>query len=555
MSLNCTINIVRAFLASNHMLVDNEWLSGCVEFLIEDNSHTETEIKNLAKEQWLLNDLKDICPGSLPRNLKNQHKTTLNGRFILQINAVVDIGTPAYQQYLKLQKVNTENIDATTKFDEKISNHRMIKLYMTDGVQDVTGIEYRPMRNLSCDITPGCKVLVKGQISAAYGKIGNTSPQTTSTLSWNPDVKVDKTLLNRALSSEKRVFRCPIECRRGMMLLTESSVELLGGEVQEIVVSNSLAGLLSSKLGLPITQDSNLNTTISRRNIDIPSPHRQVPPQNEPTFDQTTRPIARVKSIQVQNDDDDFDLDQLAAIEAEFSESPSNTNTQHSNEMFKATYTGHSTETMSGEVPSDKPYKRLSDTNDSQPEKKFKLNTVDDYPEEDDLFEDEDYLKELELKLDEREMRKLPIEVSLEPFVYIRQINDLDVYDKVGKVFKIKGQIMKLLSKLSVGKEGWSLKCTLVDGTGAIDVEFTSDVLSKLVGITPQEMAEIKKEIAKKPELKEKAMSALEKAKQSLQALYCIIEITFFDVPKITQLIQFDSRHVHLLKERQQSIG
>ncbi|CAF4928453.1 unnamed protein product [Pieris macdunnoughi] len=507
MSLNCTINIVRAFLASNHMLVDNEWLSGCVEFLIEDNSHTETEIKNLAKEQWLLNDLKDICPGSLPGNLKDQHKTTLNGRFILQINAVVDIGTPAYQQYLKLQKVNTENIDATTKFEEKVSNHRMIKLYMTDGVQDVTGIEYRPMRNLSCDITPGCKVLVKG----------------------------------------------PIECRRGMMLLTEGSVELLGGEVQEIVVSNSLAGLLSTKLGLPITQESNLNTTISRRNTDIPSPHRQVPPPNEPKFDQTTRPIARVKSIQVHDDDDDFDLDQLAAIEAEFSESP-NTNTQHSNGMFKTPYAGHSTETMSGEVHSDKPYKRLSDNTDSQPEKKFKLNTADDYPEEDDLFEDEDYLKELELKLDEQEMQKLPIEVSPEPFVYIRQINELSVYDKVGKAFQIKGQIMKLLSKLSVGKEGWSLKCTLVDGTGAIDVEFTSDVLSKLVGITPQEMADIKKEIAKKPELKEKAISALEKAKHSLQALYCIIEITFFDVPKITQLIPFDSRHVHLLKERQQSI-
>ncbi|XP_022126852.2 recQ-mediated genome instability protein 1 [Pieris rapae] len=508
MSLNCTINIVRAFLASNHMLVDNEWLSGCVEFLIEDNSHTETEIKNLAKEQWLLNDLKDICPGSLPGNLKNQHKTTLSGRFVLQINAVVDIGTPAYQQYLKLQKVNTENIEATTKFDDKVSNHRMIKLYMTDGVQDVTGIEYKPMRNLSCDITPGCKVLVKG----------------------------------------------PIECRRGMMLLTESSVELLGGEVQEIVVSNSLAGLLSSKLGLPITQDPSLNTITSRRNTDIPSPNRQVPPLNEPTFDQTTRPIARVKSIQVHNDDDDFDLDQLAAIEAEFSESPSNTNTQHSNEMFKPPYTGDSTETISGALNSDKPYKRLSDNNDSQPEKKLKLNTADDYPEEDDLFEDEDYLKELELKLDEREMRKLPIEVSPEPFVYIRQINGLSVYDKVGKAFKIKGQIMKLLSKLSVGKEGWSLKCTLVDGTGAIDVEFTSDVLSNLVGITPQEMADIKKQIAKKPELKEKAMSALEKAKQSLQALYCIIEITYFDVPKITQLIPFDSRHVHLLKERQQSI-
>lgn len=69
------------------------FISRCVEYLSENNSHTEVEIKNLAKEQWLLNDLKEICPGSLPKNLKNQHKIILNGRFVLQINAVVDIGT------------------------------------------------------------------------------------------------------------------------------------------------------------------------------------------------------------------------------------------------------------------------------------------------------------------------------------------------------------------------------------------------------------------------------------------------------------------------------
>lgn len=45
----------------------------------------------------------------------------------------------------------------------------------------------------------------------------------------------------------------PVECRRGTLLLTESAVELLGGEVQEIAVSNSLSGLLSTKLGVTIT--------------------------------------------------------------------------------------------------------------------------------------------------------------------------------------------------------------------------------------------------------------------------------------------------------------
>lgn len=44
-----------------------------------------------------------------------------------------------------------------------------------------------------------------------------------------------------------------MECRRGMLLLTEGTVELLGGEVQEAAITNSLASQLSSKLGLSIT--------------------------------------------------------------------------------------------------------------------------------------------------------------------------------------------------------------------------------------------------------------------------------------------------------------
>lgn len=68
----------------------------CVEYLSEDNNYTETEIKSLAKEQWLLNDLKTICPGSLPANLKSQQKTLLTGKYVLQINATIDIGETFY---------------------------------------------------------------------------------------------------------------------------------------------------------------------------------------------------------------------------------------------------------------------------------------------------------------------------------------------------------------------------------------------------------------------------------------------------------------------------
>ncbi|XP_063625690.1 recQ-mediated genome instability protein 1-like [Cydia splendana] len=481
MSSSNLINSVRNFLASNFMRVEDEWLTGCVEYLTEDgsNNYSESDIQNLAKEQWLLNDLKEICPGSLPANLKSQQKTVLNGRFALQINAAVDIGTPAYQQYMKLQKVNTENLEATTKFEDKVPNHRMIKLYLTDGVQEISAIEYRPMRNLSCDITPGCKVLIKG----------------------------------------------PIESRRGVLLLTESSIELLGGEVQEIAVPNSLAGLLSSKLGLPMTQGTaaDLNTTVHRI-ADIPLPHSEMPPARDQQFEtfDPPRPVAIVTSVQQANfADDDIDIDQLAAIEAQLTNKRS-----------------------------------LTDDN-NKPEKKLKIdpistiNRVDDYPDDNDLFvEDEDYLRELESKFDTDN----PVQISSEPFTYLKLINEMREIEKAGRVFRVKAQIMKLLSKLSVGKEGWSLRCTIVDGTGSLDVDFTNNVLSKLVGYTPQEMNQLKKQMATNPQLKQKAVMALQKAKEALQVLYCIIELTMLEVPKITCLTPFDGSHLDLLKKRKTNL-
>lgn len=235
------------------------------------------------------------------------------------------------------------------------------------------------------------------------------------------------------------------------------------------------------------------------RNTNIPTPHTQMPaaytPTSVPTFDHQLPPNTPQLSNNTHQQsnnvnqpstfaDDDIDVDQLAALEAQI------------------------------ELPGKRPHS----TNITNAEKKQKTNTINqpqDYPDENDLFleEDEDYLREIEAQIDagnnglNAAQNTGPTSVSSEPFVYIKQINDMNEPDKAGNVFKVKGQIMSLLSKLSVGKNGWSLKCTIVDGTGSLDVEFTSDVLSKLVGFTPQEMNAIKKQMATKPELKEKAIS------------------------------------------------
>lgn len=167
--------------------------------------------------------------------------------------------------------------------------------------------------------------------------------------------------------------------------------------------------------------------------------------------------------------------------------------------------------------------KRSSNDELVNPVKKLKKSDTDLMCDPyDDIIEDEEYLKEMEAQFDAQETslnNSLAIfdmpnntpnsrwsvpEMPLEPFVYIKQINELDEIDNIGSVFKVKAQILKVLSKLTVGKKGWQLSCKIVDGTGTLDVDFSSDVLSKLVGFTPQEMIKMKGQIAKDPGVKEK---------------------------------------------------
>lgn len=480
MSSDSLIHIVRQYLASRYILVDEEWLNDCIEHFSTNSNTNETEIKRLVEEQWFLNDLKIVCPGTLPANLKNQHKYILQGNFVVQINSVIDIGTPAYQQYLKLKKVNMENVEATTNVEEKIPNHRMLMLQLTDGVQDISAIEYKPMRNLSCDIKPGFKILLKG----------------------------------------------PVVCRRGMLLLTENTVELLGGEVEELFESNSLASILHTKLG--VNTHPEYSATNQTRISNIITAYPEVLSINNHTSERITE-LPENGTHQTTNfSDDEIDIDQLEALEPQLIDNCG---------------------------------KRSLNSHDLNPDKKLKtgnVNRVEDYPEDDDdlIFEDTDYMREIDAQIDAKENslptppNTGPIQVSSEPFIYIKQILDMNENQKAGKVFKVKAQVMTLLSKLSVSKNEWILKCTIADGTGCLDVDFTSNALSKLVGFTPQHLFEMRKQLKTKTELEEKLKTALKNAKDELQVMYCLIEITMFDTPKITNYMPYEFMHVEQLQRR-----
>lgn len=82
---------------------------------------------------------------------------------------------------------------------------RMLLLHLTDGTQSVQATEYALIPLLNLDILPGSKILIKG----------------------------------------------PVECRKGVFLLRPNNMQLLGGEVEELVSVNAPENILARRLGLP----------------------------------------------------------------------------------------------------------------------------------------------------------------------------------------------------------------------------------------------------------------------------------------------------------------
>jgi RecQ mediated genome instability protein len=125
----------------------------------------------------------------------------------LQITHILNIGVSAYSQYQKIKKGQEDNseVSAEVKIQSKWEpkGQRMLMLHVTDGFQDVQAMEYVPIPQLNLDIIPGCKILIKG----------------------------------------------PVECRRGVMLLHPKNVEVMGGEVQELVDVNAPENVLARIIG------------------------------------------------------------------------------------------------------------------------------------------------------------------------------------------------------------------------------------------------------------------------------------------------------------------
>ncbi|MFT7811857.1 recQ-mediated genome instability protein 1 [Arapaima gigas] len=196
-----------------HIQVPSSWLEACVRWILEESRGTDmpqSQVNQQALEQWLLTDLRDLSHPVLPAGISEALKTEVSGFYCLQMDSLLDISQPAYAQLQQWtgKDCSNDGVSAVTQATQRpweAKPTRMLLLQLTDGVQNLEGMEYEPISSLNTSLRPGTKILLQGSV----------------------------------------------QCRLGVLLLKPENVKVIGGEVEDLLEQNSQSRVLCRKLGLP----------------------------------------------------------------------------------------------------------------------------------------------------------------------------------------------------------------------------------------------------------------------------------------------------------------
>uniref|UniRef100_A0A672R4E5 RecQ-mediated genome instability protein 1 n=1 Tax=Sinocyclocheilus grahami TaxID=75366 RepID=A0A672R4E5_SINGR len=441
-------------------------------------------------EQWLLTDLRDLSHPVLPERISEALKTELNSCYCLQMDSLLDVSQPAYTQLQRIRGTNCSNdqVSAVTPETQRpweAKPTRMLMLQLTDGVQSLEGMEYRPIPALSTNLPPGTKLQLVG----------------------------------------------PIGVRLGVLLLKAENVKVLGGEVEQLLEIYSQSRVLCGTLGLPEENhpqgeepddqellasveapvdhqvaDSGYNSMASETSFrpyqSQPRP-QATPVSREDDWDMEEIPDDDFRSIPENFDDvpqnvvddvpedfDDIPLEELESvmcpIDSEFEEPeanlPNQPKTEEPSQTFrsKALLGTTNQSRIFNEVP------RTSITSSS-------TNTVGSSGCE----------------------REAPTP----PYLCMLQAGHWPPA-KV-QTLQLQAFIVTLKGNLRSSSGMWELGATISDGTGYLDVDLSDAMLTKLIGYTAPEARVLRKDLARRGEVD----SGIQRCQRELVDMCCMMSV------------------------------
>lgn len=457
---------VKTWLSSTwHVKVPDPWLEACINWILEENggsSFSQAEINKQVFEQWLLADLRDLDFPVLPAGILNSQKFELCGFYATQIDSLVDVSLPAYSQLQNLRGKGNGNdqVTATTQVTQhpwQAKPSRMLMLQLTDGVQNVQGMEYQSVPALHVGLSPGTKILLQGTISCRLGVLLLKS-ENVKVLGGEVEALSEETsqvkVLSRLIGIEENTLppRTPGQGESAVrqqdvieQALGLSDEDLLASldENEELTLNNNTTVPESGYHSRSDNSSYTMSASVQDQELHMPSArHSHFPASNEPTV-----VTARDDFEEVYNLDDELFLEeeiQRELVEMSLDQAePITGNQNFSTEQHTLT-----------SIPPNAP--STSQT--------------------------------------------VSIDVDTPPFTYLSVFFN----NKSGtiKQIKLKAFIVTLVGNLTNSSGFWNIKAKISDGTGYLDVDISNDVLTKLIGFSVSEMKKLKKDPTQQNKLK-----------------------------------------------------
>ncbi|XP_029675864.1 recQ-mediated genome instability protein 1-like isoform X1 [Formica exsecta] len=550
-------------------MMNDAWLRDCIKYFVKDKTlreMTDRHILEFVEGQWQLSDLREVNNenGCLPRNLIQQVHTVLTGTYILQVNKMYDIANSKYKQLCEIRKINSENLivaEEERQAEWEPKARRMIQLCLTDGVQDITAIEYKPLKQMTNMLLPGYKVMITG----------------------------------------------PVSCRRGVILLEDGKYKEIGGEVESLLQSNALENVLARALGEPENpdpyndngllrtvnqnvQNDNLNsndtllfdddfeeivdleavTAIERQNQEaetiqncIGSNENQTREINEITEDfledidfdplenwpndSPMRPVHPTSRVEIEKfgEKDDIMIVEETSISAHDSRnkqppSTSSFRNEYASEFLDNDFDFDDCEIM---VRTEKS-RSQQDENLSKNETKAYSSPL--MPKS--KLTNHNTLKKVKTnisiagltKQNEKSVASVPS--TAQPTKNTETINVLsDILSEpiIGRVRKIVRAKVKNHSALKKQGKYWAVTALIADHTSSIEVCFDSEILEKYIGFSVQEFSQKKKLAKLDSQVNNELRLNLRKAQRQIENLNALLELELAQdkVPKIVNIM------------------
>ncbi|KAE8780390.1 recQ-mediated genome instability protein 1 [Hordeum vulgare] len=171
-ALSAQLRPVDAFLRRLGLRVRPEWLQQCAAGLSGFNGHGGTEVQaRQCFEQFLFADMNECGAGVLPEGVGCMEAATLDGPFVLQYTALVPLLVQhSYAMYsmvllwwiLQVDEIVNMSAPLRERYrDAHAGPKRCLKLSMTDGIQRIYGMEYRPIKDLEVLAPAGFKIVIR----------------------------------------------------------------------------------------------------------------------------------------------------------------------------------------------------------------------------------------------------------------------------------------------------------------------------------------------------------------------------------------------------------